>query len=52
MFRRTLARIANPLVEASIQEEAVTQVLTQASSDYAEMKAARAAKREPAYRRR
>ena len=52
MFRRTLARLANPLVEASIQEEAVTQVLTQASSDYAEMKAARAAKREPVYRRR
>jgi enoyl-CoA hydratase/carnithine racemase len=52
MFRRTLARIANPLVVSSIQEEAVTQVLTQASSDYAEMKAARAAKREPAYRRR
>jgi enoyl-CoA hydratase/carnithine racemase len=52
MFRRTLARMADPLVKASIQEEAVSQVVTQASDDYAEMKAARAAKREPKYRNR
>lgn len=52
MFRRTLARLANPVVQASIQEEAVTQVLTQASDDYAEFKAARAESREPVYRRR
>ena len=52
MFRRTLARLANPVVQASIQEEAVSQVLTQASDDYAEMKAARTEQREPVYRRR
>jgi enoyl-CoA hydratase/carnithine racemase len=52
MFRRTLSRLADPLVKASIQEEAITQVLTQASDDYAEMKAARAAEREPRYRNR
>jgi enoyl-CoA hydratase/carnithine racemase len=52
MFRRTLARLANPPVQASIQEEAVSQVLTQASDDYAEMKAARGEQREPVYRRR
>ena len=52
MFRRTLARIANPLVQASIQEEAITQTLTQASDDYAEMKAARTESRDPAYRAR
>jgi hypothetical protein len=39
-------------VKASIQEEAISQVLTQASDDYAEMKAARAEKRDPVYRRR
>jgi len=52
MFRRTLGRLANPGVQASIQEEAVAQVLTQASDDYAELKAARAESREPVYRRR
>lgn len=52
MFRRTLARIANPRVQASIQEEAITQTLTQASDDYAELKAARAERRDPAYRAR
>jgi enoyl-CoA hydratase/carnithine racemase len=52
MFRRTLALMAHPAVQASIQEEAISQVLTQASDDYAEMKAARAGKREPHYRRR
>jgi len=52
MFRRTLCRLASPLVQASIQEEAVTQTLVQASSDYAEFKAARAEGREPRYRNR
>jgi enoyl-CoA hydratase len=52
MFRRTLGRLASPLVQASIQEEAVTQSLVQASSDYAEFKAARAEGREPRYRNR
>ncbi|MEM7409493.1 MAG: enoyl-CoA hydratase/isomerase family protein [Myxococcota bacterium] len=52
MFRRTLSRLADPAVKASIQEEAVTQVLTQASDDYAEFKAARSEEREPRYRRR
>jgi enoyl-CoA hydratase/carnithine racemase len=52
IFRRTLARLANPLVEASMQEEAVGQTLVQASDDFAELKAARAAKREPEFRNR
>ena len=52
VFRRTLARLANPTVAASMQEEAIGQTLVQASEDYAEMKAARAAKREPKYRNR
>ncbi len=52
MFRRTLARIANPLVQASIQEEAITQTLTQASDDYAELKTARGEGRDPVYRGR
>jgi enoyl-CoA hydratase/carnithine racemase len=52
MFRRTLGRIANPLVTASLSEEALTQSLVFASHDYAEMKAARAEKREPGYRNR
>ena len=52
IFRRTLARLANPAVEASIQEEAIGQTLVQASEDYAEFKAARAAKRDPKYRNR
>ena len=44
--------LANDLVNRSIDEEATTQTLTFASDDYAEMKAARAEKREPKYRRR
>lgn len=50
MFRRTLGGLANPDVQRSIQEEAVTQSLVFASHDYAEMKAARAEDREPKYR--
>jgi enoyl-CoA hydratase/carnithine racemase len=52
MFRRTLQRIADPPVRASLQEEALTQSLVFASSDYAEMKAARTESREPRYRGR
>ena len=52
MFRRTLSRMGDPLARQSIQEEAYTQTLVQASDDYAEFKAARAEKREPKYRNR
>lgn len=52
MFLRTLRRLANPPVEASLQEEAVTQSMVFASEDYAERKAARAEGREPRYRGR
>ena len=52
MFRRTLARMADPLVRESIAHEALTQSMTFASHDYAEMKAARTEQREPKYRGR
>jgi enoyl-CoA hydratase/carnithine racemase len=52
MFRRTLSRLANPAVQRSIAEEALTQSLVFGSSDYREMKAARAEEREPVYRGR
>jgi enoyl-CoA hydratase/carnithine racemase len=52
MFRRTLARLGDPDVKRSIQEEALTQSLVFQSRDYAEMKAARAERREPRYRGR
>jgi enoyl-CoA hydratase len=52
MFLRTLRRLANPLVQESLAEEALTQSMVFASADYAEFKAARAEKREPKYRGR
>ncbi len=52
MFRRTLSRLVDPPVRRSIQEEALTQSLVFASQDYAELKAARAEKRDPVYRGR
>ncbi len=52
MARRNMGLIADGAVLRSIDEEAATQSLVFASSDYAEMKAARAEKREPKYRRR
>ncbi len=52
MFRRTLDRLATPLVDHSMQEESVAQTLVFASDDYAEMKQARAETREPVYRGR
>ncbi|MEN8183024.1 MAG: enoyl-CoA hydratase/isomerase family protein [Myxococcota bacterium] len=52
MFRRTLGLIASGEVQRSIAEEALTQSMVFASDDYAEMKAARAARRSPKYRGR
>ena len=52
MFRRTLSRLVNPMVQQSMQEEAVAQSMVFASEDYAEMKKARAEDREPRYRNR
>jgi enoyl-CoA hydratase/carnithine racemase len=49
MFRRTLSRLATPVVDASMAEEAVAQSLVFASQDYAEMKRARAEGRAPVY---
>lgn len=52
MFRREMWRLATGEVQQSIREEAVNQSMVFASGDYAEMKAARAADREPKYRNR
>jgi len=52
MFRRNLALLASDAVRESIVDEAATQSLVFASDDYAEMKAAREAGRDPKYRRR
>jgi enoyl-CoA hydratase/carnithine racemase len=52
MARRNMAILANQLVVDSIDEEATTQTLVFASTDYAEMKAAKSEGREPKYRRR
>ena len=52
MFQRTLRRLADPVVQQSLQEESVAQSLVFASDDYAELKAARLEKREPKYRGR
>ena len=52
MFRREMGRLASGAVQQSIREEAVNQSMVFASSDYAEMKEARAAGRDPKYRNR
>ena len=52
MFRRTLAGMANPLVQRSLGDEALAQSMVFASSDYREQKTARAEKREPRFRGR
>ncbi len=52
MFRRTLDRLATPLVDRSMGEEAVAQSMVFASQDYAELKLAREEDREPVYRGR
>ena len=51
MARRTISSLGRDEVQRSIDEEAVAQSMVFASSDYAEMKAARAADRVPRYRR-
>jgi len=52
MFRRTLARMANPLVGRSMQEESMAMTTIYETEDYAEMKAARSEGRDPKYRGR
>ncbi len=52
MARRNMSLLATQLVVDSIDEEATTQTLVFASTDYAEMKAAKSEGREPKYRRR
>ena len=52
MARRTISSLATDEVQRSIGEEAVAQSMVFASSDYAEMKAARAEDRTPVYKRR
>ncbi len=52
MARRTISSLGSDEVRRSINEEAVAQSMVFASSDYAEMKAARAEDRVPRYRRR
>ena len=52
MFRRTLGGMANPLVQRSLVDEALAQSMVFGSSDYRELKAARAEKREPRFRGR
>jgi enoyl-CoA hydratase/carnithine racemase len=52
LFRREMARLATPMVQESMANEAVNQSMVFASDDYAELKAARAEKREPRFRGR
>lgn len=52
MCRRIVHHLAFDDVARSIDEEAIAQTLVFGSDDYAEMKAAKADGREPAYRRR
>lgn len=52
MFRRTLGRIAHPLVTRTMQEESMAMTTIYETEDYAEMKAARSEGRDPSYRGR
>ncbi len=52
MFRRTLGRMSRPLVERSMQEEAMGMTAIYETEDYVEMKQARSEEREPVYRGR
>ncbi len=52
MFRRTLSRLANPLVQRTLQEESIAMSAIYETDDYAEMQAARAEGRAPRYRSR
>jgi enoyl-CoA hydratase/carnithine racemase len=52
MFRRTLGRMAHPLVQRTMQEESMAMTAIYETEDYAEMKAARSEARPPRYRGR
>lgn len=52
MFRRTLGRVAHPLAQRTMQEESLSMTAIYETSDYEEMKAARAEGRTPEYRGR
>lgn len=52
MFRRTLARMANPLVMQTMQEESMAMSAIYASADHAESSLARSEGRTPRYRGR
>lgn len=52
MFRRSLRRMTIPLVEHSMEEEAVAMAEIYTSDDYREFKAAKAEGRDPSYRNR
>lgn len=52
MFRRTLARLGNPAVNRTMQEESMAMTALYATEDYEELKAARAEGREPVYKGR
>jgi enoyl-CoA hydratase/carnithine racemase len=52
MFKRTLGRLATPVVDQSMSEESVAQSMVFASRDYAEMKQARADGRDPVFQGR
>ena len=52
MIRRTLARIAHPLAQRTMQEESMGMTAIYGTQDHAEMKAARAEGRPPKYRGR
>ena len=49
MFRRTLSRLGNPMVQRTMQEESMGMTAIYETRDYGEMKAARAEGREPNY---
>jgi enoyl-CoA hydratase/carnithine racemase len=52
MFRRTLGRLADPMVRQTMQEESMAMTAIYETEDYAEMKAARNDGRPPKYRGR
>lgn len=52
MFRRSLRRMSIPLVERSMEEEAIAMCEIYTSDDYREFKAAKAENRDPLYRNR
>ncbi|HIF94207.1 MAG: enoyl-CoA hydratase/isomerase family protein [Myxococcales bacterium] len=52
MFRRTLARMANPLPKSTMQEESMAMAAIFETADYLEMKKSRAEGRAPAFKGR